>query len=224
LTIEPRNENKKSMTSRREFLSGGAAVCALTAGQLGSAASLAANVVVPGAATRESLALIYDSSLPQAQAFGTAAAGLGARAVGVTGDLGSTWMNFIEPAFRAGAGTIAGMTAAATLFCLEYMGRDYGMRVVYRIEHEPLDGGGYRHRLCGAEELADASVLLHAAGPDWPAVAAALAARGPAAGLPTPALPLVELQAQAAGTPPRLFTWLMAPAYAAAASRAPLGA
>jgi len=184
---------------------------------------MAASVNASATMARDHFALIYDPTLRPAEAFGTAAARFGTAAVGVAGDLGSTWMKLIEPAFRAGAGTIAGMTAAAPLFCLEFMSRDYGMRVVYRIEHEPVAAGGYRHRLSGAAELADVTALLTGAGTEWPAAAAALVVQGRTAALPDTALPLLELEAQAQGTPPRLFTWLMAPAVAAAASRAPLG-
>jgi len=44
-----------------------------------------------------------------------------------SGDPGVLWMNTIEPALRTEPMTIAGFTSAPTLFCLQYLARDYGL-------------------------------------------------------------------------------------------------
>jgi hypothetical protein len=50
------------------------------------------------------------------------------------GDPGRVWMNTIEPALRVEPLTLAGFTSAATLFCLHYLARDYGLELVARAE------------------------------------------------------------------------------------------
>ena len=44
-------------------------------------------------------------------------------------------MREFEPRLRAGPLTIVGHTSAATLFCLDFLARDYGARTVQRAEH-----------------------------------------------------------------------------------------
>ena len=44
-------------------------------------------------------------------------------------------MRELEPRLRAGPLTIVGHTSAATLFCLDFLARDYGARTVRRAEH-----------------------------------------------------------------------------------------
>ena len=44
-----------------------------------------------------------------------------------SGDPGLLWMNTIEPALRTEPMRIAGFTSAPTLFCLQYLARDYGL-------------------------------------------------------------------------------------------------
>jgi hypothetical protein len=44
-----------------------------------------------------------------------------------SGDPGGVWMHRLEPLLRRHAVTIAGYTSASTLFCLQYLSRDYGL-------------------------------------------------------------------------------------------------
>jgi len=44
-------------------------------------------------------------------------------------------MHELEPRLRAGLLTIVGHTSAATLFCLDFLAREYGARTVQRAEH-----------------------------------------------------------------------------------------
>ena len=64
----------------------------------------------------------------------------GARAQGLcvlefSCDVAGVWMHELEPRLRAGPLTIVGHTSAATLFCLDFLARDYGARTVQRAEH-----------------------------------------------------------------------------------------
>ena len=52
-------------------------------------------------------------------------------------DVAALWMNEIEPRLRLGPVAIAGLTGAATLFCLDLLARDYGAHVVQRNAAEP---------------------------------------------------------------------------------------
>jgi hypothetical protein len=42
-------------------------------------------------------------------------------------DPGKLWLQIIEPQLRANPAAIAGYTSASTLFCLQYLARDYGL-------------------------------------------------------------------------------------------------
>lgn len=44
-----------------------------------------------------------------------------------SGDPGGVWMHHLEPLLRRKSATIAGYTSASTLFCLQYLARDYGI-------------------------------------------------------------------------------------------------
>lgn len=45
------------------------------------------------------------------------------------GDPGRLWMETLEPELRRSPMTIAGVTSAATLFCLQFLTRDYGLEL-----------------------------------------------------------------------------------------------
>ena len=76
---------------------------------------------------------IYDRRYPAARAFGAAANGL--RTVAIDGDITALWSRDLRAQWSAGAGAIAGMTTARSLFCLEQLAKDHWMRVVIRAEH-----------------------------------------------------------------------------------------
>ena len=76
---------------------------------------------------------IYDRRYPAARAFGAAANGL--RTVAIDGDITALWSRDLRAQWSVGAGAIAGMTTARSLFCLEQLAKDHWMRVVIRAEH-----------------------------------------------------------------------------------------
>jgi len=77
------------------------------------------------------LALV-DRNLPGSAAFAHAARERGMTALEFTGDVGDLWMRELEPRLRSGPVAIAGYTSAATLFCLDFLARDFGARTVQR--------------------------------------------------------------------------------------------
>lgn len=156
--------------------------------------------------------MLFDEGRAAARAFGAAAAALGAPVQAVGSDIGSSWINTLEPRFKTGPAAIAGLTAAAPLFCLEYLARDYGLRVVYRIEHAPLVAGRCAHALTGPGALAGSVHELDAAGEHWTECAAALAVGCPADLRPSPSIALLDLAGRRGGAGPALYSWLLAPA------------
>ncbi len=117
------------MVNRRNFVAGSAALAALAAAPLTRARAAGQRTVrVP----TEVQLVIVDRALPEAAAFAaqTIAAGHDTRLF--DRDVGALWMNEIEPRLRLGPVVIAGLTSAATLFCLDFLARDYGAHVVQR--------------------------------------------------------------------------------------------
>jgi len=117
------------MVDRRSFVAGSAALAALTAVPLvRSRAASSRTEWVPGGAQL----VIVDRALPDAAVFVTDAIAAGHDTRLFDRDVGTLWMNEIEPRLRAGPVAIAGLTGAATLFCLDFLARDYGAHVVQR--------------------------------------------------------------------------------------------
>ena len=151
------------MANRREFVSSGIAVSAL-----------AALPFHPVLAWRDSPVahdnlVIADGALTQSAAFLAAATKFRDNTTIVrafAGDLGGVWLRDIEPLLRGGAAlTLTGLTGAGVLFCIETLGRDYGLGVVYRAEHDPVTLGEHwaastaRDTSAAAEELFDSPFL-----------------------------------------------------------------
>jgi hypothetical protein len=123
------------MDRRRFCVSSAAAAISGAAAAL--ARPLAAGQVIPAIpAPAPNLPLykfIYDRRYPAARAFGAAANGM--RTAAIDGDITALWSRDLWAQWSAGAGAIAGMTTARSLFCLEQLAKDHWMRVVIRTEH-----------------------------------------------------------------------------------------
>jgi hypothetical protein len=154
--------------------------------------------------------VLFDDMSAEGASFGAEAAARGAltRAVGI--DLGSIWMQEIEPRWKDGPIAIAGLTRGAALFCLELLARDYGMGVVYRVRHDVKANGQYRHALMGPTQLSSWSDRLTAAGGAWPSLAAALATACSSALRPCRDLGLVDLAGCSTLAARPLFSWVIA--------------
>jgi len=117
------------MVNRRNFVAGSAALAALTAVPFASSRATGARTEsVPNAAQL----VIVDRALPEASAFAAVAIAAGHDTRLFDRDVGALWMAEIEPRLRSGPVAIAGLTGAATLFCLDFLARDYGAHVVQR--------------------------------------------------------------------------------------------
>jgi hypothetical protein len=113
------------MIDRRAFLQSSMALGATLAVLPASASSVRA------AGARPSIVLV-DRQLAGAAKFAAAARVRGLQVFEFAGDVAGLWMNELEPRLRLGPAAITGYTSAATLFCLDFLARDYGARTVER--------------------------------------------------------------------------------------------
>jgi hypothetical protein len=61
------------------------------------------------------------------------------------GDVTAVWFEQLDPLWRRESVLVAGMTPPSTLFCLERLAWDHGLRVAFRGTHEPAAAGGETH-------------------------------------------------------------------------------
>jgi hypothetical protein len=122
-----------TMPNRREFL------------QMSLAASAMPALATPpfagaGGRPRESLpidSVVFESTLALASAFGEEARRLGLRAHSIRDDVTDLWYYELSPRWREAPTAIAGVTLSTSLFCLETLAGDYGMRICFRTTHDP---------------------------------------------------------------------------------------
>src|SRR3970282_56028 len=98
---------------------------------------------------------------------------------------------------------------APSLFCFELLARDYGLGVVYRIEHERI-GGGFRHARTGHPALASGQARL-AGDENWAARAAELATAHPRSLAPERSIALLDLAERPGRAAESLFSWMLSP-------------
>ena len=198
------------MTSRRQFLQIGIAA---SAWPLATQAARAAGFDGFSGAVTGRLPpvplykVVYDARFAASVAFGRRAAGLGAPAHAIQGDMTRLWFDDIYHRWKQSPVAIAGLTAQGPLFCFERLAWDQGLRVVFRAEHGPT-----AHLLSGPESLlADARSAL--ANADWAAEMATVVTSCPSGraeiGSATVAC------ARGSGLSPAdepLYSWVIAPA------------
>jgi hypothetical protein len=204
------------MSSRREFIqsAGVCALAALPAGALaalppGARAALAADA--PDRRPASLFNVVFDQTNADAVGYGAEAANRGAAVQPVGSDIGSAWINVIEPGLQARPSVIAGLTYGAPLFCLELLARDYGLRVVYRVEHLYARGEQVGHVITGGRMAADWSARLAGAGDRWHAVAAEMMTAHADDPQPDAGIALLDLAASPNGESQSLFSWMLAP-------------
>ena len=120
------------MVDRRAFLAGSVFAAATVATWSARGAAIAPKAAT--AAGSPSIALV-DRSLAGGDRVAADARARGLGVVEFSCDVAGVWMHELEPRLRAGPLTIVGHTSAATLFCLDFLARDYGARTVQRAEH-----------------------------------------------------------------------------------------
>jgi hypothetical protein len=118
-----------TMVDRRILLKGGLGLAAALFGAPRSGG--AERAVEPRAAPD---VVLVDRHLRGSAAFIAAAHGRGLKStlLEFTSDVARAWMLEIEPRLRSGPLVIEGYTSGATLFCIEFLARDYGARLARR--------------------------------------------------------------------------------------------
>jgi len=122
------------MVDRRSFLKSNIALAGVL---LGGPLCRSAETRTSTAATAwppETALAIVDRQLDEAEAFISDTRRNGLRALEFEGDVAGLWMRELEPRLRSGPVAIAGYTSAATLFCLDFLARDFGARTVRRVD------------------------------------------------------------------------------------------
>jgi hypothetical protein len=151
------------VANRRQFLSTGIAVSGLAALPYHR---VLAHPALPAA---HASLVIADRTLSESTAFLAAATQVRDDSTIIrafAGDLAGVWLRDIEPRLRGGAAlTLTGLTGAGVLFCIETLGRNYGLGIVYRAEHdlatlrEDWAARTARETSAAAEELFDSPFL-----------------------------------------------------------------
>jgi len=126
------------------------------------------------------------------------------------GDVTETWLHQLRPLWEHAPASVGGVTAPATLFCLEQLAWEYGLRVVFHGEHVIMSSGDSEHRILRDTGRHLSSRRLMRAGARWPALIATA--------MTTPrATPRVRLGPSGAGLEPpvyagaqRVTSWIIA--------------
>lgn len=110
--------------SRRIFLKSGLGVCA--AGAL-------IHPISGEASTVRYYKAVFDGRFEESRAFAAGAAARGIATAAVRGDVTRLFFDDLDLRWKQGPVWLAGYTTAASLFCLELLARDRGMRLRYRL-------------------------------------------------------------------------------------------
>lgn len=199
------------MPSRREVLQIG-----VTAATTWPLASTAAHATGGSWAELDLLPIykvVFDRRYADSIRFAERAAALGLATAAIEGDMTRVWYEDIHHEWQRRPIAIAGLTAHGPLFCFEQLGRDSGLRVAFRAEHQRAQHDEPSHALSGPGPLLDACAELDRAGSRWPAVMADAVASCPTGRW--------QMRAARAATPNaawradarnvKLYTWIIAP-------------
>lgn len=118
------------MANRREFLQVGIAAARLPF-VIPVLESLQARPVPPSPFYK----VIVDGRFPAGLRFGTSTVQRGRSVHWIQGDITKLWFDDLDVRWKTAATALAGLTQESSLFCLELLARDRGMRLLHRTEH-----------------------------------------------------------------------------------------
>ena len=75
--------------------------------------------------------VVFDQRYPKARAFAEKARQAGLKCTAIRGDITDLYFRDLALRWSRGPSAIAGLSTIASLFCLEMLARDRGMRLVY---------------------------------------------------------------------------------------------
>ena len=111
--------------------------------------------------------VVSDRRFAQSVAFSLEAERLGAVPVQIVGDITELWFNDLSLRWKERPYPIAGLTAYGPIFCLERLAWDYGLRVVFRSEHQVLDQTHVQHSVTGPPAAVARASFLASEDSDW---------------------------------------------------------
>ena len=188
--------------NRREFAAVSSAVAAILT-HPASAAALATGVPPSG-----SVWVVFDRRFGPSQLFGRTASRLTRHVHGIEGDVTAVWMEHLDPLWRRGDGTVAGMTTVPSFICLQQLAAQHWFRVTARVEHVPSPEETVIHDI-SAEPRWQRTLRSSLAGQAWPEnLAATMLGAGRDGAGPERARVSGRLQRQWLDTPP-LVSWYM---------------
>jgi len=188
--------------NRRQVLKSAAAL---------SASPLAGKLAFAGDARNAAqVRVIVDGRYAEAREFGRRASDLGSTLSEIAGDVAPLWQRELLANWREGSGVVvAGITERASLFVLERLAWDHGLRVIFEAEHVPGADGQFRHVV---KRTGDAALqrYLHAAGPGWTLALADALLTGTGA-VSRNLHPTDAAMAASLHEPVKLHSWIIAP-------------
>lgn len=195
------------MSNRREFLQMTLAASALPTlaarGNPTTGAPLCPNV--PRVCVDD---VIVESSSPLAITFGNEATRLGLAVSAITDDVTDLWYHRLSARWNQGPAIVAGMTLSTSLFCLETLANDRGMRLWFRADHMALEGGQAQYEVSGARQLVERAALFSR---DWVCGFAGLLAALPPWQPERSRARLIDSAPDGLWNPDAMVSWIIAP-------------
>jgi hypothetical protein len=194
-----------AIMKRREFLQAGIAAIPLIGVGLPAGSFVTERPSLPLYKT------IFDERFPGSVAFAAEMRRWGSPVHAIRADVTQIWYNDLYYRWRESPIAIAGMTTNRSLFCLDELARDAGLRVVHHADHRILADGSVDHEVFGVDGPQQ-SARLKDAGAHWGAEVANLIVsflNSPRAGF----LPIRKTADPLISTndPQPLVSWVIAP-------------
>jgi hypothetical protein len=152
--------------------------------------------------------VIVEGTSPLALAFRDEAARLGLRVHEIRDDITDLWYHEFSLRWREAPAVVAGVTLSTSLFCLETLAHDHGMRVWFRAAHNCLLKGYVEHVVSGPDHMVQQAADF---GPDWAVEFARLASALPLAASPKSEKRIVEPVGARSVEPGPMVSWIIAP-------------
>jgi len=96
---------------------------------------------------------VFDERLAECRAFAAELHSAGIVTSAIRGDVATLWYGDLRAHLSENRLPFAGLTDRASLFCLEELARDVGMRVIFRADHIIHQDGHARHTAVGPVSL-----------------------------------------------------------------------
>jgi len=173
---------RAKLITKRRFLTGVASSAAVAAAVSGRATPWGPGPATPRATAFEAApvepttatfdSVVLNERYSDARLFARTLAARGVPVLPIAGDAGTLWYGMLRKQVNSGRGCIAGMGTPTDLMILESLGREAGLRVQFRAQHDARGRRTLTHSISGNDGPSLAEGLD---APDWAArLAAAL--------------------------------------------------